>query len=128
MNLVKKKKYCEVCFSKNLIQVLNLGKHPLCDDLIPLKKKKKNIEYPIVILFCKNCKTAYQKYSVNKKKLFPYNYHYRARMTGSVLSGMKDLVNSIEKKIGSLQGKNCLDIGCNDGSLLDFFKKLPISL
>ena len=98
MNLVKKKKYCEVCFSKNLIQVLNLGKHPLCDDLIPLKKKKKNIEYPIVILFCKNCKTAYQKYSVNKKKLFPYNYHYRARMTGSVLSGMKDLVNSIEKK------------------------------
>ncbi|MDB4023321.1 class I SAM-dependent methyltransferase [Pelagibacteraceae bacterium] len=123
MNLVKKKKYCEVCFSKNLIEVLNLGKHPLCDDLIPLKKKKKNIEYPIVILFCKNCRTAYQKYSVNKKKLFPYNYHYRARMTGSVLSGMKDLVNSIEKKIGSLQGKNCLDIGCNDGSLLDFFKK-----
>jgi 2-polyprenyl-3-methyl-5-hydroxy-6-metoxy-1,4-benzoquinol methylase len=114
---------CEVCFSKNLIQVLNLGKHPLCDDLIPLKKKIKNYEYPIVILFCKNCKTAYQKYPVNKKKLFPYNYHYRARMTGSVLSGMRDLVNSIEIKLGSLKGKNCLDIGCNDGSLLNFFKK-----
>ena len=41
MNVVKKIKYCEVCFSKNLIQVLNLGKHALCDDLIPLKKKKK---------------------------------------------------------------------------------------
>lgn len=123
MSIVKKIKKCEVCFSKDLIQVLNLGKHPLCDDLIPIKKNKKNIEYPIVIFLCKNCKTAHQKYSVNKKKLFPHNYHYRARMTGSVLSGMKDLVNSIEKKIGPLKGKNCLDIGCNDGSLLDFFKK-----
>lgn len=120
---MKKIKKCEVCSSKNLIQVLNLGKHPLCDDLIPLKRNIKNFEYPVVILFCKRCKTAYQKYLVNKKKLFPFNYHYRARMTGSVLSGMNDLVNSIEKKVRSLKDKNCLDIGCNDGSLLNFFKK-----
>jgi 2-polyprenyl-3-methyl-5-hydroxy-6-metoxy-1,4-benzoquinol methylase len=44
-------------------------------------------------------------------------------MTGSVLSGMSNLVNSIEKKVGSLKNKSCLDIGCNDGSLLYFFKK-----
>lgn len=119
----KKIKKCEICEESKLVQVLDLGKHPLCDDLIPFNSKSKNSNYPIVILFCKNCKTAYQKYSVNKKKLFPKNYHYRARMTGSVLSGMSNLVNSIEKKIGSLKNKSCLDIGCNDGSLLDFFKK-----
>ena len=119
----KKIKKCEICEESKLVQVLDLGKHPLCDDLIPFNSKSKNSNHPIVILFCKNCKTAYQKYSVNKKKLFPKNYHYRARMTGSVLSGMSNLVNSIEKKIGSLKNKSCLDIGCNDGSLLDFFKK-----
>jgi D-mycarose 3-C-methyltransferase len=43
-------------------------------------------------------------------------------MTGSVLSGMADLVASCEKRYGSLIGKTVLDIGCNDGSLLDFFK------
>lgn len=102
---------------------MNLGLHPMCDDLIPIGKKIKNKEYPIVILFCKKCKTAYQKYNINKKKLFPSHYHYRARMTGSVLKGMDDLVQKLEKKIGSLKNKKCLDIGCNDGSLLNFFKK-----
>ena len=121
--MVQRLKKCEICDESKIVQVLDLGKHPLCDDLIPLNSKSKNSNYPIVVLFCKNCKTAYQKYSVNKKKLFPKNYHYRARMTGSVLSGMSNLVNSIEKKVGSLKNKSCLDIGCNDGSLLDFFKK-----
>ena len=82
-----------------------------------------SVEYPIEILFCKICYTAYQKFQVSKQTLFSKDYHYRARMTGSVLSGMQDLVNSIEKKVGTLKNKNCLDIGCNDGSLLNFFKK-----
>lgn len=114
---------CEICGNNKLTEVLNLGNHPLCDDLIKVGSKKRCNEYPIEILFCGTCYTAYQKFQVSKKKLFSKNYHYRARMTKSVLSGMSDLVNSIEKKIGSLKNKNCLDIGCNDGSLLNFFKK-----
>ena len=35
--------------------------------------------------------------------------------------GMKALVESCEKR-GALAGKLVLDVGCNDGSLLDFFK------
>jgi len=54
--------------------------------------------------------------------LFPKNYHYRAQRTGSVLSGMSELVNSCERSFGSLEDKIVLDIGCNDGSLLDYFK------
>jgi D-mycarose 3-C-methyltransferase len=44
-------------------------------------------------------------------------------MTGSVLSGMKDFVESTEKRIGNLRGKFVLDVGCNDGSLLNFFEE-----
>ena len=44
-------------------------------------------------------------------------------MTGSVLSGMKDFVEGCEKNFGSLKNKTVLDIGCNDGSLLNFLKK-----
>jgi hypothetical protein len=59
---------------------------------------------------------------VPKEVLFPKHYHYRARVTGSVLAGMADLVASCEARYGSLAGKTVLDIGCNDGSLLDAFK------
>ena len=40
-----------------------------------------------------------------------------------VILGMKDLVEKVKSKTGSLKKKIVLDIGCNDGSLLDIFKK-----
>tara|TARA_B100000768_G_scaffold168340_1_gene173123 strand:- start:220 stop:1413 length:1194 start_codon:yes stop_codon:yes gene_type:complete len=117
------KKLCEVCGSNNLIEVLNLGKHPLCDDLVKFNDSRICKEYPIIIDFCPKCTTAHQRFQVSKIDLFTKSYHYRARMTGSVLSGMKDLVENCQTKFGSLANKKVLDIGCNDGSLLNFFKE-----
>ena len=115
------KNFCEICGSKKLYKVLDLGKHPLCDDLKKIGSKKKNKSYKIVILLCKKCLTAHQKFQVKKEILFPRNYHYRARFTKDVLSGMKDLVRFSENNLGSLKKKIILDVGCNDGSLLNFF-------
>lgn len=114
---------CQVCQSNDLKNVLNLGSHPLCDDLIAVGQSDVCKEYPIEILMCKSCLTANQKYNVSKYDLFPEGYHYRARFTKDVLDGMKQLTDSIVKNYGSLEGKKVIDIGCNDGSLLSFFKE-----
>jgi SAM-dependent methyltransferase len=119
---MKKICICEVCGNEKLIPVLDLGEHPLCDDLIPFESNLVCIEYPIEILYCDKCYTAHQAYQVQKKILFPKEYHYRARMTGSVLAGMSEFVDSCEKRFGNLSRKLVLDIGCNDGSLLNFFE------
>ena len=114
---------CEVCGNLELFSVLDLGMHPLCDDLVEINEDRTCINYPIEIMFCKTCKTGHQRFQVPKHDLFTKNYHYRARMTGSVLKGMSDLVESCNQKLGELRGKTVLDIGCNDGSLLNFFKE-----
>lgn len=115
---------CEVCDKKdNLIKVLDLGKHPLCDDLIKINSKKENKLYKIEILYCKNCFTAHQKFQIPKNILFPNNYHYRSKLTKDVTQGMKDIVKQSEVFHKSLRNKKVLDVGCNDGSLLDVFKK-----
>jgi hypothetical protein len=116
---------CEVCESTNLVEVLNLGDHPLCDDLISIEDDSISSEYPIEILLCLFCLTAHQKFQVPKLDLFPKNYHYRSRFTQDVLYGMRDLVNNIDTFLPSgIKNKVVLDIGSNDGSLLDFFKVL----
>jgi hypothetical protein len=116
---------CEVCGSSNLAEVLNLGEHPLCDDLIPIEDNSVSNHYPIEILLCKKCFTAHQKFQVPKRELFPVSYHYRSRFTQDVLNGMENLAKNIDSYLPfGVKNKVVLDIGSNDGSLLDFFKAL----
>jgi SAM-dependent methyltransferase len=112
---------CEVCGGSELADVLDLGSHPLCDDLVPIGDNRVCAEYPISIAFCATCKTAHQKYQVPKRTLFPDSYHYRARHTADVLNGMGQLVEACQSQLVRLNGLSVLDIGCNDGSLLSIF-------
>ena len=68
----------------DLVDVLNLGLHPLCDDLVEIGDARKCIEYPIDIVVAK-MHTAHQRYQVNKTTLFTQQYHYRAKVTKSGL-------------------------------------------
>lgn len=123
MNHVTEISGCEVCGNDKLEPVLNLGSHPMCDDLVTLDEIRTCHEYPIEILFCSTCATAHQRFQVHKRKLFPKTYHYRSRFTGDVLKGMSSLVDACEAHLPTLKNKIVLDIGCNDGSLLDFFQQ-----
>ena len=112
---------CEVCDNTIIYSVLDLGEHPMCDDLIPIGDDRICKNYPIEIAFCDTCVTAHQLYQIPKQDLFPKTYHYRSRHTADVLNGMKELVDACQASTGSLKDKMVLDIGCNDGSLLSIF-------
>jgi hypothetical protein len=113
---------CEVCDSTDLLRVLDLGSHPLCDDLVKIEDNRECIEYAVEILFCEKCATTHQRFQVPKVDLFPDSYHYRSRLTADVLSGMRGLVESVNNELkGGLRNRVVLDVGSNDGSLLDIF-------
>jgi SAM-dependent methyltransferase len=114
---------CEVCQSNILTPVLDLGMHPMCDDLVPIGNSTVPKEYPIQILFCAKCRTGHQRFQIPKRELFQETYHYRARHTADVLSGMANLVEITDQRLGGLKGRKVLDIGCNDGSLLSAFAR-----
>jgi SAM-dependent methyltransferase len=116
-------KSCEVCGSNDLRPAIDLGLHPMCDDLVPVGNDYVCKNYPIDILYCDTCRTAHQRFQIPKRELFPTTYHYRSRHTIDVLNGMKDLVAVCEVALGSVASKKILDIGCNDGSLLSFFEE-----
>ena len=122
-DLLHEIKSCEVCGNQDLRRVLNLGDHPMCDDLVTVGDTRVCKEYPIDILFCDKCLTAHQHYQIPKQELFPTTYHYRSRQTADVLDGMRQLVDACKEEVGDFAGKKVLDIGCNDGSLLSFFRE-----
>ncbi|MET4262498.1 SAM-dependent methyltransferase [Bradyrhizobium sp. S3.12.5] len=113
--------HCEVCGNKSLRADLNLGSHPMCDDLVRIGDHRVCKTYPIEILFCERCITAHQRFQLPKRKLFPPSYHYRSANTNDVMMGMRNLVDATEQLVGNLLGKKVVDIGCNDGSLLAIF-------
>jgi SAM-dependent methyltransferase len=114
---------CEVCGATGLTPALDLGPHPMCDDLVAVGDSRVCKEYPIEILLCDNCITAHQRFQIPKRDLFPSTYHYRSRHTADVLNGMRQLVEAVEQTLGTLKGRKVLDIGCNDGSLLSIFQE-----
>ena len=116
------KKNCDVCKDKLSPNVLSLGAQPLCDDLKKIGSSKKNKLYKIELKLCKNCLTINQLHKIDQKILFPKKYNYRAALTKDVQKGMDDFTNKVSKLIKK-KNKSVLDIGCNDGSLLNFFKK-----
>ena len=115
---------CEVCDVGELVPFLDLGSQPLPDDLVPFGSMDRPAAYPLKLAACPHCITVHQQEQVAKHLLFPKSYHYRAAMTQDVLAGMHELAERAREIMGDLSGKQVLDVGCNDGSLLAIFREM----
>ena len=120
---MKEIKTCEICENTNLMEFLNLGDLPLCDDLIKIDSNKISKKYPVKLLFCNKCKTVHQKWQIEKEILFNKDYHYRAHITKTIVNSLKNFCDATEEFIDLNSTTKVLDIGCNDGTLLNFFKQ-----
>jgi len=116
-----KLKNCLACNSKNLKQVLDLNSQPLANSYLEsVSAKEKNYELKVNV--CLKCTHLQLSIAVNPKKIYK-KYDYVSGTTKTYKEFMKKFYRLCLKNKKKLIYRNILDIGCNDGSQLDIFKK-----
>lgn len=110
---------CLCCKTPNLL-FFDLGNQPLANNYHKLEDECET--FPLKLKYCPNCFHCQLSHAVDPEILFK-NYIYVSGTSKTGLDFFKENANFINNYKKIKNGK-ILDIACNDGSQLDFFKEL----
>lgn len=114
---------CQICNSKKLHTILDLGHQPLCDTLLTkemLDQPEKN--YPLRMIWCESCTGVQIDYCVSGSDVYHPNYPYRSGITKELAEYQVKIGEALIKKYDLGQKDLVIDVGSNDGTLLSGFK------
>lgn len=118
----KVRKDCRVCHSKKLRKFLSLGNMPLPNAFlsgrqldIPEKK------YPLDVCFCTECGMVQLEQIVDAPNMFE-NYAYFTGASDPIRKHFNAMADEIIREYTPGNGSLVVDIGSNDGTLLQAFK------
>ena len=115
-------KSCRICFSDKLVNYLDLGKHPFSNSFLNFKDIKKERKFPLKLVLCKKC--GLTQLSIIPDTQFIFNkYDYLSSSSKALSNHYKNLVFKLIKNYKFKFDDTALDIGCNDGILLNHYPK-----
>jgi hypothetical protein len=127
-NIIKRINSCRICNSKNLIYVYKNESSPIGEAFV--SKPSINLtqrKYPINLLLCKRCGLSQLQHTVDPKVLY-LNYLYETKSSYYLKLHFKNLANYLIKKYNLNNSSFVIDIGSNDGTLLNNLKKKKIKV
>lgn len=113
---------CVACGCSKLKLVLDLGKQPLANSF-KLKQEDVQEEYPLAINRCEECFHVQLTHSVDPKLMFE-DYLYVSGTAKTMHEHFKDFASMVKKDSSCPHTPTILDVGCNDGTQLDYFKEI----
>jgi len=111
---------CVACGSSDLVPVLDLGKQPLANSY-KLNRDDVQEEYPLAINHCAHCFHVQLTHSVAPELMFD-DYLYVSGTAKTMHQHFEDFASLVDDM--TPESETVLDIGCNDGTQLDYFKVL----
>ena len=111
---------CLCCDSSDIEILLDLNNQPLANSYH--NNTKEMDEYPLGVNICNNCYHIQLTHVVNPDLLFK-DYLYVSGTTKTLHDNMKWFVDYVLETTIWGKGNSVLDIACNDGTQLDYFKK-----
>lgn len=114
---------CVACGSNRLKLVLDLKKQPLANSY-KLNKDDWQPEFPLAINRCEECYHVQLTHAVNPSLMFE-DYLYVSGTAKTMHQHFKDFAAMVNDM--SPEAETILDVGCNDGTQLDYFKETGLT-
>ena len=114
-------KRCRICKSLKLKKVFSLGEQPLANKLLS-KSTKNQKSYPLDLYECLHCSLLQLGYVAKKEGMYD-EYFYVPSVSKTNLAHFEQLSKKLIEELGLKKGSLIVDIGGNDGSLLNQFKE-----
>ena len=115
---------CQICEKKELESILFLGYLPPVNQMHDIGTQPvEQASYPAELLYCNNCHLVQLGLVVDKEVLFPSEYPYTSSTTKVLRDNFADLYNECSGILKLEQDDLVVDIGSNDGNLLNNFQK-----
>ena len=115
---------CRVCDSTDLELAVDLGQQPWCNHFLKKEEVGKEPFYPLRVVFCAQCHTAQLDYTVKKEIMFS-DHTYLSGVTRSLGEHFRHMAEEVNTRFfHDTPHKSALDIGSNDGTQLQHFKRL----
>jgi len=120
---------CQICNSDKLYKFLSLGHQPPADGFLTEEKlTKPETHYPLDLYFCKNCNLVQLGYAPDPKELFTDSFIYTTGSSKELVDNFHSLVENIVNKLNLSSEDFAVDIGSNDGTLLENYLSYNIKV
>ena len=114
------KNECRVCKGNDLTLILSLGEHPPVDNFTDAARMKDEKRYPLDVYFCGTCSLVQLLDVVAEDELFHGQYAYFSSASKPLVDHFRSYAEDIKKEYVKADDL-VVDIGSNDGVLLQFF-------
>jgi len=119
--MIGKNTSCRLCLSNEIEKIFSFGKTPFANSFLrkdQLGQKEKSV--PLKVFECKECLSVQLRDTVDPKILFS-NYLYSSSESGSLKKYFAQYVEAIKNTIDISRDQYVVDIGSNDGILIQEF-------
>jgi hypothetical protein len=119
---------CKFCGEPLEKTFANLGPQPLCESYLTIDQlNQKESSYPLHVFFCTKCFLVQLEESITPQQMYK-NYAYFSSSSKGWLKHCEEYADMIVNKLSLGPSNQVLEIGSNDGYLLQFFiqKNIPV--
>ena len=118
----KKVKHCLLCKNKKIKEIFSLG-NLFVSNFVKKKNINKGIKAPLKLLYCNNCDLIQLSHIAPQEIMYKRFYWYRSGITKTMKLGLHNLFKESLKHVKMKPKDVVLDIGANDGTLLNYYKR-----